>query len=118
METTNQVTHPQDGTTGHDLDGNVDGDLVRHVTVSKAQALTIAVTSVSNENLSVSVRWIDSKDNDNLYTSESASDIALSGVQDDWSRLVRKGPVCEVTVTSDVADGTTNKVNAFFDTHR
>jgi hypothetical protein len=117
-ETTNQVRHPQDQTVGHDLDPNVDGDLVRHVRVAHAQALVIAVSSQDSQNLSVSVRWIDSETNDNLFTSESATDLALSGVQDDHARLYRKGPVCEVTVTSDASAGTQNRVNCWLDTHR
>jgi len=116
--TTNQVRHPQSRDAGHDLDPNADGDLVRHLNVANAQALVISVTSEDNENLSVSVRWMYDENNNNQFVSESASDIALSGVQDDWSRLVRKGPVCEVTITSDAAAGTTNRVNAWLDSHR
>jgi hypothetical protein len=68
--------------------------------------------------VSVSVRWIDGESSDNEFVSESATDINMSGVQNDHARLFRKGLIAEVTFTSDAGAGTTNNINAFVDAHR
>lgn len=103
--------------TGHDLDPtNGQGDLVITVAVARLQALLIAANSTDDNNWSASVRWVDS--DDALFQSESATDIALSSVDNDNSRLTRKGPRAEVTFTSEVADGTQNQINAYVDGHR
>jgi len=118
MVSTNQVEHPQDDTVGHDLDPNADGDLVRTITVANAQALLIALSSQDGEPISVSLEWVNNTDATATFVSESAADLDLSGVTDDWARAVRKGPACKVTATSDAAAGTTNRANMWLDTHR
>lgn len=117
MRTTNQSHHPQRAVTGHDLDPNADGDLVLSgLSVAATQAVVISVNSVDDNALSVSVDWVDGSGN--VFTTESASDIDLSGVITDDARLYRKGPNATVTITSDKSAGTQNRVNAFVDTHR
>jgi len=109
---------PQDATTSHDLDPNADGDLERTVKVVNTQALVVAVRSLDNENMSVSVEWtIETDTSTDTFITDSASEIGLSGITEDWARLVRKGPYARVTVTSDAADGTQNRVNAWVDSH-
>jgi hypothetical protein len=100
------------------LDPNADGDLVITEEVSVTQALVIALNSVDNENVSVSVRWVASSDATDEFVSETAADLDLSGVQNDHARLFRKGSHAEVTFTSDAASGTQNRINAFVDAHR
>lgn len=115
--TTVDAHYPDDLTTGHDLDPNTQGDLtVGPRTVKATQAVLVAANSTDNQNWSASVRWL-SEDNDVIQT-ESATDIALSGVDNDNARLTRKGPRVEVTFTSDVAAGTTNQLNAYVSAHR
>jgi len=123
--TTPDASYPEDNPTvenrpvNHDLDPTGgSGDLVVHVNVERLQSLVIAAHSVDSNAFSASVRWIDNETDDNLYVSQSNTDIALDSVTDDWSRLARKGPVAEVTLTSEVSDGTQNRVNAFFGGHR
>jgi hypothetical protein len=118
MPTTNQSTHPESETLGHDLDPNADGDLVITAQVDVTQALVIAVNSTDNENVSVSVRWVASSDATDEFVFESETDTELNGVTNDWARLVRKGGTAEVTFTSDAAAGTQNRINAFVDAHR
>jgi len=110
---------PKDATTNHDLDPNADGDLVRTVLVANTQAFVVAVESVDSEPMSVSVEWVYKDENTAAsFGSESATDIELSGVTEDWARLIRKGPYARVTVTSDAADGTQNRANVWLDSHR
>lgn len=117
--TTNQTQHPEDEVTGHDLDPtNGSGDYVTHVSVAATQALVIAGNSTDGNTWSASVRWIDSESGDNEFVNESKTDTELNAVTNDWARLVRKGPVAEVTVTSEETDGTQNRVNVFADSHR
>jgi hypothetical protein len=117
-QTTDQSTHPEVTRTEHDLDPNTDGDLVVTVNVSVAEALVLAANSVDENTWSASVEWLNSRAADNPTTTESASDIGLSAVGDDWARLVRKGMAAEVTFTSDETAGTQNRINAFVDAHR
>lgn len=117
MDTTNQSQHPQEAVTGHDLDPNADGDLVLSgLRCAVSQAVVIAANSQDSQAFSVSVDWEDGTGN--VFTSESATDIGLSGVTDDYARLFRKGPTVTVTVTSDAGAGTQNRINAFVDAHR
>lgn len=123
--TTPDAKYPNDdgstdnGPTSHDLDPtNGSGDLVIHVQVDRTQALVVAGNSTDGNNWSASVRWIDGETSDNEYVSESKTDTGLDTVTNDWARLVRKGPVAEVTFTSEVADGTQNQINAWVDAHR
>jgi len=112
------AAYPDDRTEGHDLDPNADGDLVIGPRkLENTQAVLIAANSVDNENWSASVRWTNA-DGTTVYQTESATDIGLSGVDNDWARLVRKGPYVEVTVTSDAAAGVQNRTNIWLDTHR
>lgn len=114
--TTNQSQHPSSQTTGWDLDPNADGDLVLSgLNIAQSQALLVSVTSQDGQATSVSVEWTDGT---NTFLTEGATDIGLSGVTNDWARLVRKGPQATVTVTSDAGAGTQNRVNVFADTHR
>jgi len=118
MTKTNQSQHPAESVTDHDLDPDADGDYVTTATVAYTQALIASVNSVDDEAVSVSVRWVESSDATEEFVTESAADLGLSGVTNDWARLVRKGPVAEVTVTSDAGAGTQNRLNAFVDSHR
>jgi hypothetical protein len=96
---------------GHDLDPNVDGDLVvGPLEVPRLAAVIIAAKSEQSEAFSVSVDWTDKAD-DVTYRSQSATDINLSGVTDDGARLYRKGSAVKVTLSSDSGGGTTNVVN-------
>jgi hypothetical protein len=117
-QTTNQSQHPQSETVGHDLDPNADGDLTITANVAATQALVVAANSTDDQPLSVSVRWVDSSAGANEFLAESAADIGLDGVTNDWARLVRKGETAEVTFTSDAGAGTQNQINAFVDAHR
>lgn len=116
-KTTNQTQHPVEQVVGHDLDPNADGDLVLDgLNVAQTQALVVAVQTQDGQTASVSVDWADG--NGAVFQSESATDIGLSAVTDDWARLIRKGPTATVTITSDANAGVQNRVNAFADTHR
>jgi len=108
---TNQVTHPRDAAEGVDLNA---GDYVETVDVHNAQALVIAANSEDNGNWSVSVSW--QNGNGSVFLTESATDIGLDTTDDDWARLVRKGPACEVTLTDE--SGAQNRTNIWLDTHR
>jgi len=101
---------------GHDLDPNADGDLTITSEVSRTQALIISANSTDANAWSASVRWVD--DNDSEFVSESKTDIQLDSVSNDHARLYRKGPVAEVTFTSEETAGTQNQINAFIDAHR
>lgn len=116
--TTNQSQHPEDEVIGHDLDPNAAGDYVAHVKVAATQALVIAGNSTDGNTWSASVRWIDAEGADNEFVSEAKTDTGLDAVTNDWARLVRKGPVAEVTFTSEETAGTQNQLNAFADSHR
>lgn len=115
--TTPDAHYPGRVVTGHDLDPNAQGDLtIGPVRVENTQAVLIAANSTDNTNWSASVDWEDA--DGNVIQTESATDIALSGVDNDNARLTRKGPRVEVTFTSDAAAGTANTLNAYVDSHR
>lgn len=114
--TTPDAQYPDNETTGHDLDPNAADDLVVTVPVEHTQALLVAANSTDGNNWSASVRWVDPDDNE--FVKESKTDVELDTVSNDWARLVRKGPVAEVTFTSEETAGTQNQVNAFVDAHR
>jgi hypothetical protein len=100
-------------TAGHDLAG---GDLVIGAgTVERGTAVTIAATSTDNNAFSVSVEWVDGSGN--TYQSESAADIGLDSITEDYARLVRKAPAVEITVT-DTSGAAQNRVNVHADTER
>jgi len=116
--TTADAAYPDDNTDGHDLDPNADGDLtIGPRKLEHTQAVFIAANSQDDENWSASVRWTNAGGT-TVYQTESATDIALSGVNDDSARLTRKGPYVEVTLTSDAAAGIQNRVNAYVGSHR
>lgn len=115
--TTPDAHYPDRQVSGHDLDPNADGDLtIGPVDVRNTQAVLIAANSTDDTNWSASVEWVD--DDGNTIQTESATDIALSGVDNDNARLTRKGPRVSVTFTSDAAGGTANTLNAYVDSHR
>lgn len=91
------------------------GDLTVTVQVKRAQSLVITGNSTDSNTWSASVEWKD--DSGNVVQTESATDIALSSVTDDWARLVRKGTQAVVTFT-DTSGAGNNNVNTFLDTHR
>jgi len=101
-------------TTGHDLVGS--GDLtVGPGAVDRGAAVTIAATSTDNNTFSVSVDWQDSSGN--VFQTESAADIGLDTITEDYARLVRKAPQVSITVT-DESGATQNTVNVHADTER
>lgn len=114
--TTPDAHYPNQLETGHNLDPNAQGDLTLEGTVENTQAVLIAANSVDDQNWSASVEWVD--EDGNTIQTESATDIALSGVDNDFARLTRKGPRVSVTFTSDAAAGTANNLNAYLDSHR
>jgi hypothetical protein len=101
-------------TGGHDLVGS--GDIsIGPAAVQRATAVVIAATSTDDNAFSVSVEWVDG--NGNTYQSESATDIGLDSITEDYARLVRKGPQVQVTVT-DESGAAQNLVNVHADTER
>jgi hypothetical protein len=100
--------------TGHDLVGS--GDLtIGPGAVKHGTAVIIAVTSTDNNAFSVSVTWEDGSGN--VFQSQSAADIGLDTTTEDYSRLVRKGPQVEITVTDESGAGQ-NNINIHADTER
>jgi hypothetical protein len=100
-------------TAGHDLAG---GDLtIGAGAVERGAAVIIAATSTDDNAFSISVDWVDG--NGNTYQSESAADIGLDSITEDYARLVRKAPQIEVTVT-DESGAAQNLVNVHVDTER
>jgi hypothetical protein len=83
--------------------------------VERGTAVTIAATSTDNNTFSVSVEWVDGSGN--TYQSESATDIGLDSVTEDYARLVRKAPQVQITVT-DTSGAAQNLVNVHADTER
>lgn len=106
--------YPDDQTTEHDLID--DGDLtIGPVPVQRAGELVISANSTDDNEFSVSIDWVD--DDGNIFQSESETDIEMESITQDWSRLVRKGPRAEVTIT-DESGGDSNRVNVHIDTQR
>lgn len=94
----------------------VTGDLVVGPTpVGRSEAVIIAANSDDDNVWSASVEWQD--DSGNVIQTESASDIGLNSVDNEYSRLVRKGQQVQVTF-SDQSGATNNNINAFVDAHR
>lgn len=103
--------HPNTQVSGEDIIAN--GDLVvGPVSVAKSEGVTIAANSTDGNTFSVSVEWTDGSGN--IYQEESATDIQLSSVAQDFARLVRKGPQVTVTVT-DESGATQNNINIHVD---
>jgi hypothetical protein len=101
-------------TVGHDLVGS--GDLIiGPALIERGTAVTIAATSTDTNSFSVSVQWEDG--NGNVFQSESAVDIGLDGITEDYARLVRKAPQVELTVT-DESGAAQNNINIHADTER
>jgi len=92
------------------------GDLVvGPVSVEKSQAILISANSTDSNTWSASLSWEDGSGN--VILQESAGDIELSSVTQDWARVVRKGPEVEVTFTDTSAAGA-NNINTYVDVHR
>lgn len=92
------------------------GDLtIGPVAVSKSQSILIAGNSTDGNTWSASVAWQD--DSGNVVQNESASDVNLSSVTDDFARLIRKGSQVQVTFT-DESSGSANNINVYVDAHR
>jgi len=100
-------------TVGHDLIAS--GDITIVGPVERGTAVTIAVTSTDNNPFSVSVEWED--DSANVFQTESAADIGLDTITEDYARLVRKSPWVSITVT-DESGAAENKINLHADTER
>lgn len=101
-------------TVGHDLVAS--GDLVvGPAVIERGTGVIIAATSTDNNSFSISVEWKDS--NGNVFQSETATDIGLDTITEDYARLVRKGPQIEVTVT-DESGAAQNNINIHADTER
>jgi hypothetical protein len=99
---------------GHDTVGA--GDLtIGPRRVNRGTAVIIAATSTDDNAFSVSVEWVDSSGN--TYQSESAADIGMNSITEDYARLVRKGPQAEVIAT-DESGAAQNLVNVHVDTER
>jgi len=114
--TTPDAQYPDNQTDGHNLDPDADGNRVVTVPVEHTAALLVAVHSESGEAVSVSVTWL--TDEGNTVVEQTATELDLSGVTDDWARLTRKGPRAEVAISSDAGAGTTNLINSFVGAHR
>lgn len=100
--------------TGYDLVAS--GDLVVGPgPVERGTAVVIAASSVDNNAFSVSVQWKDGSGN--VFQSESAADIGLDNVTEDYARLVRKAPQVELTIT-DESGAAQNNINIHTDTER
>lgn len=91
---------------GHDL--IADGDLTFNVAVDGAAHVIIAAHSDDSANFSVSIDWED--ESGNTMQSETASELNMANIQDDWSRLVTKAAYMSVTIT-DTSGGAQNVVN-------
>lgn len=98
------VDFPNQQVTGEDL--TVDNTVIGPFTVAKSEALVVAVNETSGGSLNVTVDWTDGSGN--TFQSESATDIGLSGVIEDWARLVRKGPQAIVTLSNSSSATSTN----------
>lgn len=106
--------HPNRQVVGHDL--VADGDLtIGDVGVARSEAAVVAANSTDGNTWSASVDW--QNDAGDVFQSESAADINLSSVAEDWARLVRKGPRVQVTFTDESGAGS-NEINAHVDTER
>jgi len=106
--------YPDTQVSGEDIVAN--GDLVvGPVTVARTSGVTIAANSTDGTTFSVSVEWVDSAGN--IYQQESATDIELSAITQDFARLVRKAPQVQVTVTDD-SGAAQNNINIHVDTQR
>lgn len=104
---------PQQSETGHDL--VADDDLtIGPLDVRRAVAVIIAAHSTDDNEWSAAVEWTDG--DGTVFRTQSASDVDLSSVVDDSSRLFRKGEAVVVTFT-DESGGDSNEINAFVDTH-
>jgi len=101
-------------TTNYDLVGS--GDLtIGPGAVERGTAVTLAATSTDNNAFSVSVEWTDGAGN--TFQTESAADIGLDTITEDYARLVRKSPQVELTVTDESGAGQ-NNINIHADTER
>jgi hypothetical protein len=105
------VDFPNQQVVGEDL--TVDDTVIGPFTVARSEALVLSVNETSGGSINASVDWVDS--NGNIFQSESATDIGLSDVSQDWSRLVRKGPQAKVTLSN---SNSATSTNAHVDTEK
>jgi hypothetical protein len=105
------VDFPNQQVVGEDL--TVDDTVIGPFTVAKSEALVVSVNETSGGSLNVTVDWTDGSGN--TFQSESATDIGLSGVTEDWARLVRKGPQAIVTLSN---SSNATSTNAHVDTEK
>jgi hypothetical protein len=106
--------YPDIQVSGEDIIAN--GDLViGPAPVARSSGVTIAANSTDGNPFSVSVDWLDGSGN--IYQEESATNIEFSSTTQDYSRLVRKAPQVQVTVTDD-SGATQNNINIHVDTQR
>jgi hypothetical protein len=103
------VAHPEQIVAGADLVNN--GDQVINVDVSRAKYVTYTVNETSGGSVDVSVEWLDQ--NMNTFFTQSASDLSAQGVTQDYSRLNRRGPRVEITVSN---NSSATNTNIFVDT--
>lgn len=102
---------PNSSLVGQDLTG---GDAtIGPVPVAKSQSLVVAINETSAGSLDVTISWQDT--NGNVFQEQTPTDLALSGVTEDWARVVRKGPEALITLSNSNAATSTN---AYADTHR
>ena len=112
IEADSTVDYPNETVVGEDIIAN--GDLtIGPLAVEGTSALVVSANSADGNVFSVSLDWVDGSGN--IYQEESASDLELASVSQDWSRVVRKAPKVEVTVT-DESGATQNNVNVYVDT--
>jgi len=102
---------PENEFNGADLTAS--DQVVGPVTVGRSQALVVRVHEPTGGSLDVSVEWQDS--NGNTLGTQSATEINLSGVTTDHTRLFRKGAQAKVTFSNNT--GATS-ANGFVDTHK
>jgi biopolymer transport protein ExbD len=103
------VAHPEQVVAGADLANN--GDQVINVDVSRAKYITYTVNEASGGSVDVSIEWLDQ--NMNTFFTQSASDLSAQGVTQDYSRLNRRGPRVEITVSN---NSSATNTNIFVDT--
>ena len=89
------------------------GDLtIGPLAAPQAQALLIALNPTGGGSYSVTVDWQDA--NGNVFQTQTASDLSISGATTDQNaRLFRKGPEALITVS-----GTDTALNAFVGTQQ
>lgn len=86
-------------------------DLTVEVDTDSIYNLIIAAHSDDSETFSVSISWEDR--NGNVYQKETATELVMADITDDYSRLREKGDIAVVTLT-DTSSAGSNNVNVTF----